>query len=189
MQKKIRSVIRLVLLYAGLFILGTAGYIASFHTPLLAQVDVFFYRGLYLIALWGAGVSLLLLLLRGHLGAEVLKRDVLLFFLAFCCVNVVVFTHLPVTADRSITVFMLGYMSDHEEESFTEEDLKEIFEEIYVDRYGAFSKRLHEQEETGTILETEEGAYQISPAGQALMRIYEVTTRLYALDDRLVHPR
>ena len=58
------------------------------------------------------------------------------------------FTHLPVTADRSISVFMLGYLADHKGESFTEEQIESIFIKRYVQDYGAFEKRLHEQEAT-----------------------------------------
>ena len=51
-----------------------------------------------------AGISVFLLMLKDRM----LKKlsPILLLFAGFCCVHVVIFTHLPVTADRSITVFM-----------------------------------------------------------------------------------
>ena len=113
-------------------------------------------------------------------------RDVILLFMVFCCVNVVIFTHLPVTADRSITVFMLGYMADNPDESFTEEEIEAYFVDRYVGDYGAFDKRFYEQEETGTIEFTGEG-YQITESGENLMKIYEVVADWYCLDDHLIH--
>ena len=48
---------KLILVYAVLFIIGTAAYIASFHTFILSFLNVFFYRGIALIVLWGIIIS------------------------------------------------------------------------------------------------------------------------------------
>ena len=91
------------------------------------------------------------------------------------------------TGERSVSVFMLGYLADHSEESFQKEDIEKIFTDRYVYQLGAFDKRLHEQEETGTIVKNEDGGYSITPAGRGLVRMYETIDRLYGLDDSLLH--
>lgn len=184
---KIKDLFILIAIYAVLFLLGTVLYITSFHTFILGNVDVFFYRGLMLIFLWGIIMAGIMFLLRLKWRELITIRDILMFFVIFCCVNVVVFTHLPVTADRSITVFMLGHMSDNDTEAFSEEDIEDYFISRYVKDYGAFSKRFHEQEETGTICK-EGDKYIITAGGKGLMEIYDWTAKLYNLDDKLIHP-
>ena len=195
----------LTAIYAVLFLAGSVCFVISFHTPLFARIDVFFYRGLILILFWGMVLAAAMLALRAFLdrpgaarhgnGAPsrwkglITVRDVLLLFTAFCCVQTVLFTHLPVTADRSISVFMLGHFADNPEESFTESEIEEFFIRRYVGDYGAFSKRFHEQEETGTIAQDENGdGWQITENGRRLMRLYEQIARWFALDEKLIHP-
>lgn len=181
---------KLFLIYAVLVILGTVLYVASFHTPLFAGMDVFFYRGLALILFWGAVMAFVMFLLKVCKWKKLITgRDILLLFAGFCCVNVVIFTHLPVTAERSISVFMLGYMTDHAEESFTEEEIGAYFVDRYVGDFGAFSKRFHEQEVTGTIEKDADGeGYHITESGKKLMGLYDAVADWYGLDKKLIHP-
>ncbi len=182
-----KDIAKLIGIYAVLFIFGTVLYIACFHTPVLAFMDVFFYRGIALIVLWGVIISAIMFILKKKVFTKLITvRDIILLFMAFCCINVVIFTHLPVTADRSITVFMLGYMTDNENESFTEEEIEEYFVDRYVYDYGAFEKRFEEQVVTGTIEDTGDG-YRITDSGKGLMKIYEVVADWYNLDDHLIH--
>ena len=180
------------LIYIGimlaLLLTGSVLAVLSFHTPLFAGIDVFFYRGLALIIFWGAVVSAILAVLRFCIKDIFLPRDVVMLFIVFCCVNVVFFTHVPVTADRSVTVFMLGHMADNEDQSFTEQEMEDYFVERYVQDYRAFQKRFHEQLETGTIEEVAPGVYRITESGKKLMQIYEKVGEAYLIDDKLIHP-
>ena len=171
-----------------LFLLGSVLAVFSFHTPLFAGLDVFFYRGLALIIFWGVIISAVLAFLRRCIKDIFLPRDVITLFIIFCCVNVVFFTHVPVTADRSVTVFMLGYMTDNEDQSFDEQEMEDYFVERYVHDYQAFQKRFHEQLETGTIEEAASGEYRITESGKKLMKIYEKVGEAYLIDDKLIHP-
>ena len=78
-------------------------------------------------------------------------RDIIMMFVIFCCVNMVFLTLIPVTVERSVSVFMLSYMEENSDQTFTEESVGEVFTTKYVEDYGAFEKRFHEQVETGTI--------------------------------------
>ena len=189
--KEIRD---LIILYMILFIAGSVLFVASFRMILFKNLDVFFYRGLCLILFWGilsSGAMALLKYLKNIKYLEkwrkiITIRDIILFFTAFCCVHTVLFTHLPVTADRSISVFMLGHFADHPDEIFTEQEIEEYFINRYVRDYGAFSKRFHEQEETGTIQRVGDG-YQITRRGRDLMRLYEKIAVWFDLDQALIH--
>ena len=167
-----KRIFELLLIYISLFIAGTLAFICSFHTPLLKNIDVFFYRGLFLILLWGCVFSVVMFGFHKVCADNLVTiRDIILFFIAFCCINVVLFTHLPTTADRSISVFMLGYMAEHPDQSFTEEEMEAIFERKYVEEYGAFKKRFHEQEVTGTISRNGTDGYQITESGKNLIKL------------------
>ncbi|MCQ2517059.1 MAG: hypothetical protein MJ094_09430 [Saccharofermentans sp.] len=185
-----KQVLKLILVYAVLFLVGTFAYIASFHTFILSFLNVFFYRGIALIVLWGIIISVLMLIIKKKwMNDTIIYRDIILLFMCFCCINVVIFTHLPVTADRSVTVYMLGYMNNHADETFRKEDLEQQFIDQYVIEYEAFEKRFEEQIVSGNIIEVAPGEYQITDGGQLLMDIYSVTVQWYNLDDKLVNPQ
>lgn len=185
-----KELLKLILVYAVLFLIGTIAYIASFHTFLFKFVSVFFYRGIILIVFWGLIVSAgMFFIKKKWMPNTIIIRDIILLFMCFCCVNVVIFTHLPVTADRSITVYMLGYMSNNSDSEFTREDVEKIFNGQYVGEYGAFDKRFEEQVVSGTIKEVEAGKYKITGAGKGLIDIYKLTVKMYNLDDKLVNPK
>ena len=115
-------------------------------------------------------------------------RDLLLIFTVFCCVNMVIFTHLPVTAERSISVFVLGSMAQEPEKVFTEGDMEELFINRYVRDYQAFEKRFHEQVVTGTIRPEGDG-YVLTARGAALVRFYEWIADCFGIDKKLIIPK
>ena len=173
-----------------LFILGTIGFVVSFHFGILKKIDVFFYRGLFLILIWGIIVSLLMWIIKSltTFTNVISAKDIILLFVLFCSIHTVLFTHLPVTAERSISVFMLGYMTDNKDKEFTEKEIEDIFKNIYVDKYEAFKKRFHEQEVTGTIKQIENGKYQITKNGISLMKMYEWISKIFNVNQELIHP-
>ena len=172
-----------------LLLLGSVLIALSFRTALFSFLDVFFYRGIALILFWGLVITGAFLLMRSLFFKDVfLYRDAVLLFVVFCSVNLLFFTHVPVTAERSISVFMLGTMSDHSEQTFSEEEMEDFFVERYVKDFGAFEKRFHEQVATGTIEEVAPGEYRITESGKKLMKMYETVADWYRIDDRLIHP-
>ncbi len=188
MNKK--DLFRLIILYILLFLLGSTLLVISFHIQAFTKIiDVLFYRGILLIVFWGLIISLIMLCLKAKVNNwhdVITIRDVLLLFVAFCCIQVVFFTHLPVTAERSISVFMLGYMSDNQNETFTKEEIKDYFINKYVNEYGAFDKRFHEQIVTGTIEETD-GGFRITKRGKALMKLYGIIANSFNIDKKIIH--
>ena len=191
-KMKLKHGMALLLFHLAAFAFGSALFAALFHTPLFKGIDVYFYRGIALLALacaivGGLVMAMMKFRLLGKLKIDLIFRDALLSVVLVGCVNMVFFTHLPVTAERSISVFVLGYMAQDPGRVYTEEDIRDIFIERYVDEYGAFQKRFHEQVVTGTVEPSGDG-YVISPAGISLMRIYETIADWYGVDKALVAP-
>ena len=102
----LRALARLALIYAGVLILGFLAYIGLIRTPLLAGVEILFYRGVLVAAI------LALLLIMAGIGAHRWLRlepatlvGAVALSLAFNISFLIVF---PVTFDRSITMFLLA---------------------------------------------------------------------------------
>jgi len=175
-----REVARIAALYVTTLVVATAVWIVLFHTPLLTG-SVLFYRGLILLAVTAILVTIMLAILwrtsyRGLIGV----RDILLVVSLLVSVNVVFFTHLPVTADRSISVFILAHMNRAAGPLTSGQIADSVVQDYFLDR-GAIAKRLDEQVVTGTIVRSGDD-YVISEEGRWLIGLYELIARVFNID-------
>jgi hypothetical protein len=175
-----------VAVYGATLAAATVLWVVLFHTPLLAG-SVFFYRGLLLLALTAAlVVAVLGWLARTRLQGLIGVRDILLILTLLVSANVLFFTHVPVTADRSISVFMLAYM-DRADGPLTSGEISDTIVNEYVLRRAAVEKRLDEQLVTGTLVRTGDG-YELSDKGRWLVDFYQVIARLFNIDPANLSP-
>ena len=184
-MKKVMTIIGIYIL---IYVLCTVMFVGLFHTGILASMNVLMYRGIVFIILTGAVAALLIFLVSRKvksLGMDI--KDVLLMFCGFCCVNMVLFTLIPVTVERSVSVFMLSYMQENEGEAYTQEEMSEIFIDRYVYDFGAFEKRFNEQIVSGNIEETEEG-YVITDSGKMIVKMFRTVAEWFDTDRRIVYP-
>jgi hypothetical protein len=123
-----------------------------------------------------------------HFWKEITIRDIIMMFVIFCCVNTVLFTLIPVTVERSVSVFMLSYMDQNSDETFTQDSVGDVFTSKYVEDYGAFDKRFDEQVVTGTIEENEDGSYSITDEGRFIVSMFRMMSEWFDTDRRLVYP-
>ena len=178
---------RLLAVYGLALIGGTLLWILLFHGPLFADW-VFFYRGIALLVTTVGVVVLALALYRraGNHRGLIGIRDILLIGTLLLSVNVVFFTHLPVTADRSLTVFMLAYL-DRSGGALTEIQISDEVVAEYVEERAAIHKRLAEQLATGTLAQVGDG-YAISDEGRSLVRLYDAVASLFNLSPANLRP-
>ena len=101
--------------------------------------------------------------------------------------NLVFFTHLPVTAERSISVFLLGYLNEHSQTILTEQKITQAFTDKYLYEDKAVEKRLREQVVSGTVM-VNGGGYKISERGRALMKVYALMADVFRIDKKLIFP-
>ena len=181
------SVFALIGVYALIYIVCTALFIALFHTSFLAGMDVLMYRGAAFIIITGIVSAVIMGVIRKFWGFVTI-RDIIVMFVIFCCVNMVFLTLIPVTVERSVSVFMLSYMEENSDQTFTEESVGEVFTTKYVEDYGAFEKRFHEQVETGTIVENPDGTYSITDSGRFVVKMFRTIADWFGTDQRLVYP-
>ncbi len=161
--------IRTITVYVVLSVLGAVAFILLFWTPILAP-SAFFYRGIVFLVVVGMGLAAVL---------HRLKRLVMFSLLWFCCM-LVFFTHVPVTAQRSVSVFLLKYMEANPTTLFTEEQLRDELINIYVRKHSAVVKRIDEQRQIGTIVQRN-GGYEITPRGRVLVQLYKLIATLFHL--------
>lgn len=167
-------------------LLGLLIFVGLFQTSLLDQFHVFFYRGCLLI-FTGALINAAFMAIWQRLLPQgvLILRDIALSAVVVMCVNLVLFTHLPVTADRSVTVFLLGHMADGKARS--PQEVRDFFVARYVDDYAAMQRRFDEQITSGNIRKEGE-AYRITEQGQKLLHFYDWMTDVFHIDKRFVKP-
>ena len=182
-----KNVLKLIGLYALIYIVYSVIFVLLFHTGILAGMEVLMYRGIVFLIITGilAGATMAVI---KKIWDFISIRDIIMMFVIFCCVNMVLFTLIPVTVERSVSVFMLSYMDENSDQSFTEEDVQEIFTSKYVVDYGAFEKRFDEQIATGTLKDNGDGTYSITDSGRRIVSMFRMVADWFNTDKRLVYP-
>jgi hypothetical protein len=152
----------------------------------LDQISILFYRGLVLIAVGEAFCFVVLLLARWKWPAWKV-RDAVSACAFAAGVAVCFLIVLPVTIDRSISVFMLTQMAAQPDRAFTPSELRGLFVDVYVEQYGQIERRLDEQAVSRNVSRTATG-FRITPQGIAFVRFARVLSILFQTDRRFVTP-
>ncbi|MCQ2474081.1 MAG: hypothetical protein MJ098_08100 [Saccharofermentans sp.] len=181
------NVFGLIGIYILIYVVCSVMFVGLFHTGLLKNMEVLMYRGIVFIVITGVIAAIVMGVIRKFWGF-ITVRDIIMVFVIFCCVNTVLFTLIPVTVERSVSVFMLSYMEENSDQTFTQDSVGEVFTEKYVTDYGAFEKRFVEQVATGTIEENADGSYSITERGKFIVKMFRTVAEWFDTDRRLVYP-
>lgn len=179
-----------VIFYGADILLSTIVFVALFHTPLLKQIGVFFYRGCFLLLAAGA-VSVMI----SGIGKRMFRKlaldgkDSACIFFIFTGITLGWFILIPVTVERSISVYMLSYMDENDRQEITAGQFGDIFYEQYIMDYGAFDKRFEEQIVSGNIKETANGGYVITDSGRRIVSLFRLCAGLFDTERWLVYPK
>ena len=172
--------------FAGAVLLVIGSVVALFSLGALQHISIVFYRGLALIGiaeilcfavLWLACRKWPVWKMRDAVSACAFSAG------AAVCFLIVV----PVTIDRSISTFMLTQMAAQPDRAFTAAELREVFVDVYVERYDQIERRLEEQQISGNVLPTATG-FQITPQGLAFVKFARLLSRVFRTDPRFVRP-
>ncbi|SDN95683.1 hypothetical protein SAMN05216360_1139 [Methylobacterium phyllostachyos] len=174
------------LLHAGALALGFGAFVLLFQTNLWSGVAILFYRGLLLLVvafLFTLAATAALAGLGRPWGLR--RRDALGACVLSLSLNLSGFVILPVTVDRSVSVFLLGQMAAHPEEPYTAERARTVFETVYLGAFHQMERRLAEQTVSGNVTPTADG-YVITPQGRAFIRFAGGVARIFRTDTRLI---
>jgi hypothetical protein len=163
--------------------LGFALLVILFKLGIFHNIDVYFYRGVVLV-----GIATILTFVAFLYISRWFRADVSAAFTAAVLsmsINLTFLVIFPVTIDRSISVFLLGYMNQHPEEAFTPSQLRNAFSNIYVGQYQQIERRMDEQLVSRNINQVGE-AYQISAQGRAFVSFARAIAWMFDTDPRFV---
>ena len=184
-----KEIIFTLITYAVLYIISFLLLVLLIRLPLFKGMHVLMYRGIVMIIIAGILSAALLVLFKKWRKIKWLStKDVVLVFILTCSINMVFFTLIPVTVERSVSVFMLSYMDTYSDRTYTQDEVAEIFVEKYVNEYGAFEKRFDEQLTTGTIVQNPDGTYSITDKGRFIVKLFRLISDVFDTDERLVEP-
>lgn len=183
-----KNAIKLFFTYFVLYFVSLALFILFIRTPLLKNMDVLMYRGTALLTLASLLSALLMMLFKKVCKISWIEvKDAILLFVGCVALNMVLFTLIPVTVERSVSVFTLSYV-DELDDSFTKEEIEQVFWDKYVKEFGAFDKRFDEQLVTGSIKENEDGTYELTERGEKIVKLFRWVADVFGTDKRLVYP-
>ena len=173
--------LRQLLALAALTAFGFGLYILEFAVGAASSITILFYRGLVLAAV--AAV------LTGAAGAWLgsRMRDSSLAISAAAVsfsLNTCFLVLLPVTVDRSVTVYLLSTLEQRD--ALAPQALEQAFVGGYVEDMHAIDRRIDEQRRSGNIVVGADGKVRLTAQGRRFMAFSRTVAQLFGTDPRFV---
>ncbi len=165
---------------------GFALFVGFFAAGLLAAIPILFYRGVALAACAAVVTGIASLLTGGRGGGAPLAVPAAALVLSITLCFLVI---LPVTVDRSISVYVLATIESHARTGILAEELEDAFIAGYVRDMHAIDRRVVEQRRSGNITIDTDGHIRLTPQGARFMRLSRFVASAFATDPRFVTGR
>ena len=187
---KMKILCNILGVYSFIMVVCTLVFIAFFHTSLFSSIDVFFYRGVIFLFISSFVSALLMLILKKYIFKNILdNRDIVAIYLVFLGFTSTWFVLLPVTVERSISVYMLSYMDENSDYGISSKNFGKIFYQKYINDYGAFEKRFAEQLTSKNIERYSDGdGYVITENGRRIVNLFRMCAYVFNTEKWLVYP-
>lgn len=182
-----KKIAEFLIFQAAAFIIGWLLYVAVIQSGIFDFIEVYFYKTIVILIITGIIILVVELLLKHFWKKATFDyKDIILSFVLFMSVNMVWLSTIVVSLDRSLSVFVLSYM-EQEDRSYSEDELDQVFQNIFIEKYDMLDRRFWEQLESGNITE-EQGGYQLTSRGKGLVEIFRIVGRVYRVDERFIDP-
>lgn len=168
-----------------LALFGFLLFVTLFAIGLFSTIPILFYRGIVLAICAGIATGLLALFTAHHDGGPLVVPAVALSLSLNLCVLVI----LPVTVDRSISVYLLSTIERHDRDGINAADLQAAFLQGYVSDMGAINRRVIEQGQSGNIVVDRTGRIRLTPQGERFMLLSRFVAATFGTDPRFVGGR
>lgn len=176
--------LRLFLLVILCSLVGTALFTVLFWVDFARDlVPILMYRGL-LIGGLAAVVHMLLLLGLRRIVPFIHDAIIVGAVSVAAAVNLIFLVVIPVTIDRSVTVYLLGQLA-RAPEGLTESQLRNQLVNQYVDEYGAVDRRMREQILSSNVIELN-GRFRLSAQGVQFIRFSRFVGGIFGADLRFI---
>jgi hypothetical protein len=179
---------KLLLLYVLGIPLGFILYFIGFKVGLFADNEIIFYRGLLILFMtsfiqWLLAIVVIIFVIKPEVSlAHALS--ITMTSLAVCATFLIV---IPVSLDRSVSVFLLGYMKNMGH-PLTRDELTFGLESIYVKKYNAIDRRIDEQLKSGNIKITENGGIALTKQGENFIALSTKIAETLDIDKKYIDP-
>lgn len=177
--------LRSLLLLGGWSLFGFGLFVLLFWAGAAASVSILFYRGLVLASISALATGLFVALIGRPSTGEAASLPVAAAAVAFS-LNVCFLVLLPVTIDRSVTVYLLSTIERQEPSSVDAQTLEHAFVAGYVTDMHAIDRRLDEQRKSGNLAVSRNGTVRLTAQGKRFMAFSRFVSRLFGTDRRFV---
>lgn len=181
----VKEIATAAILFAAAAAIGFAILVALFKTGMLAaKIDILFYRGVILCAL-AAVLTVALVGFSGSRWKFAGLRDAIAAGVLSFGLNLSFLVVAPVTVDRSVSVFILGYMATAPDKPMSVADLRGVFEQRYLGDWRQIERRMEEQTVSGNVEPSADG-FVLTPRGKSFLATSKVIAWMFDTDPRFV---
>lgn len=177
------TALRQILLLAGLTITGFAVYVLLFWAGVASSIGILFYRGIALALVAALVTGIIAIWPARRTSDPSLPVAAAALSLSF---NICFLVLLPVTVDRSVTVYLLSTIEQRQQSGLSSSQLQRAFVDDYVVKMGAIDRRIDEQRRSGNIVVTPQGKIQLTAQGKRFMDLSRLVARVFKTDPRFV---
>jgi hypothetical protein len=183
------TIVALIGLYTATLAVGFAALVVFFKAGAFDGITVLFFRGLILSVLaFVVTLALMLAMLALRRRPDVLSgRDAFSTAIVSLAFNICFLVVVPVTVDRSVSIFVLGEMNKEPDRLYSSQDMSQLFTTVYVQDYQQIDRRMREQTATGN-LEAVGDRYRISARGRTSIATAKLVLWLFGGEARLANP-
>jgi hypothetical protein len=175
--------IRQLLLLGGMTLLGFALYLLLFWMGIGTSLTILFYRGIALAIIAAVIIAIVSAWIGNRVGDTSLPIAAAALSLSF---NICFLVLLPVTVDRSVSVYLLSTIEHQQEQGIDAAELERSFVDGYVVKMAAIDRRIDEQQRSGNIVVNADGNVRLTEQGRRFMAFSRVVARLFGTDPRFV---
>ncbi len=175
--------VRQVFLLLGMMLFGFAAYVVLFWIAGTSLNSVLFYRGLYLALIAGVITAVVAFVIGKRIGDPSFPVAATAISLSF---NICFLVLLPVTVDRSVSVYLLANIASERGTGILPADLERQFIDGYVVKMGAINRRIDEQKTSGNIEMGVDGKVHLTAQGRHFMALSHLISRIFHTDPRFV---
>ena len=185
----LRRTVAVLVIYAACLGISTAFFIALFHVDSIKFTNTFFYNGCVYLIVSSYLCSLLMYIAKKIWPGLLRINDVICVFFIFSGFTMGWFSLIPVTVERSISVYMLSYLDENYPQTITKDEFEKTFYKQYIHDFGAFDKRFREQLDTASIeYVPEENSYRITDKGRKIVWLFRTFADVFGTEKKLIYP-
>lgn len=183
------SFLKILIIYALGVPLSLLLFILGFKVGLFSSDPIIFYRGLKILLLtsliqWFGLTFVIIYLFKKKISIANAFASTMAG-LALCATFLIV---VPVSLDRSVSVFLLGYMNNVGH-PVSENELQNVLISKYVKEYQSIDRRMMEQIASGNISKNADGSYVLTERGANFILASKKIAGYFSVDEKFLNPK